>query len=95
MGGLALQAINPKAYAVNTTFFTGFAFLPSSFVTETLLKFVIMNAIWVPIHCLWLAAGVYMHRLDLPRRTQFIINVGMAACMLIVVALAAFAQAAI
>lgn len=92
IGGLALQAINPKAYAVNTTFFTGFAFWPESFATETALKFLIMNAIWVPIHCLWLAAGVYMHRLDLPRRTQFIINVGMALCMLAVVALAALAQ---
>ena len=94
MGGLALQAINPKAYAVNTTFFTGFAFLPpQQLATEVVLKFVIVNAIWVPIHCLWLAAGVYMHRLDLPHRTQFIINVGMALCMLAVVALAAWAQA--
>lgn len=92
LGGLALQAINPKAYAVNTTFFTGFAFWPSSFATETLLKFLIMNAIWVPIHCLWLAAGVVLHRLDLPRRTQFVINVFMALSMLVVVGLAAFAQ---
>ena len=89
--GLMLQAINPKAYAVNTAFFSGFAFWPSSLMTETLLKFVILNAIWVPIHILWLAAGVTVHRLELGQRTQFAINVGMALSMLAVVALAALA----
>ena len=89
--GLMLQAINPKAYAVNTAFFSGFAFWPSSLMTETLLKFVILNAIWVPIHILWLAAGVTVHRLELGQRTQLAINVGMALSMLAVVALAALA----
>jgi len=28
--GLLLQLINPKAYAVNTTLFTGFAFMPDA-----------------------------------------------------------------
>ena len=91
MGGLALQAINPKAYAVNTAFFTGFGFMPSHPVTEVLVKFAIMNAIWVPIHFGWLGAGILLRRLDLPPRTQFAINLGMAACMLAVVALAALA----
>lgn len=90
--GLLLQFINPKAYAVNTTFFSGFAFWPSSLVAETLTKFLIINAIWIPIHFLWLGAGVFLHRLDLPRRVQFVINIFMAAAMLAVVALAAFAQ---
>lgn len=91
LGGLALQAINPKAYAVNTTLFTGFAFWPGNLLAETVTKFVLMNLIWVPIHLLWLAAGVTLHRLDLSRRTQMIINIGMALAMLAVVALAAFA----
>ena len=56
-----------------------------------IIKFAIMNAIWIPIHFLWLAAGVTLHRLDLPQRTQFIINILMALSMLAVVALAAFA----
>jgi len=90
-GGLALQAINPKAYAVNTALFTGFAFWPDSLVTETLLKFLIINAIWIPIHFLWLYAGVSLHRLDLPAKVQFRINIAMALSMLAVVALAAFA----
>lgn len=92
IGGLALQAINPKAYAVNTALFTGFAFLPDSLLAETLLKFLIMNAIWVPIHLLWLSAGVYLHRLNLSEHMHFIINVAMAICMLSVVGLAALAQ---
>ncbi len=89
-GGLALQAINPKAYAVNTAFFTGFAFWPSSYAIEISLKFLIMNAIWIPIHLGWLWAGVTLRRLELPERVQFAINVVMALSMLAVVALAAW-----
>ena len=91
LNGIALQAINPKAYAVNTAFFSGFAFLPESLLTETLLKFAILNAIWVPIHFAWLGAGVTVRRLELGQRTQFAINVVMALSMLAVVALAALA----
>ncbi|MBA5776141.1 LysE family transporter [Stappia sp. F7233] len=91
-GGLALQAINPKAYAVNTALFTGFAFLPSSIAVETALKFLMINVIWIPVHLVWLAAGVTLHRLDLSKRTHSIVNAVMAASMLAVVVLAALAQ---
>ena len=89
LNGVALQAINPKAYAVNTAFFSGFAFLPDSLITETALKFAIINAVWIPIHLAWLAAGVTLRRLDLPPRAQSAINIAMALSMLAVVALAA------
>ena len=56
-----------------------------------LVKFLILNAIWVPVHLAWLAAGVTLRRLDLPDRAQFAINVAMALAMLAVVALAAIA----
>jgi threonine/homoserine/homoserine lactone efflux protein len=52
--GIALQPINPKAYAVNTALFSGFAFMPQALVTETWIKFVILNVIWIPIHLAWL-----------------------------------------
>jgi threonine/homoserine/homoserine lactone efflux protein len=91
MNGLALQAINPKAYAVNTAFFSGFAFWPDSLITETVLKLLIINAIWIPIHLAWLATGVTLRRLDLPPRAQRAINMAMALSMLAVVALAALA----
>ena len=91
-GGLMLQVINPKCYAVNTTFFSGFAFLSQNPLAEIAIKFAIMNAIWIPIHFLWLAAGVSIRRLDLPHRIQFRINILMALSMLAVVALAALAS---
>ncbi len=87
-GGILLQALNPKAYAVNTTLFTGFGFLPSSLAAEVAIKFVIINAIWIPIHLIWLYAGVTLKRLNVPPRVHFAINIGMALAMLAVVALA-------
>ena len=89
LNGVALQAINPKAYAVNTALFSGFAFWPGGLATETALKFLILNAIWIPVHLAWLAAGVTLRRLDLPPRAQSAINIAMALSMLAVVALAA------
>ncbi|SFJ57996.1 LysE family translocator [Jannaschia pohangensis] len=88
--GLALQAINPKAYAVNTTLFSGFSFLPDAAVAEAVLKLLIMNAIWVPIHIGWLLAGIWLHRLALAPEVQRRINIAMAASLLAVVALALF-----
>ena len=92
MGGVMLQFINPKAYAVNTTLFSGFAFWQGSLLAETILKFAVINAIWIPIHILWLWAGVSLRRLNLPQETQRRINFAMAAAMLMVVILAGLAQ---
>lgn len=88
--GVLLQVINPKAYAVNTALITGFGFAPDNLVFETVSKVIIMNAIWIPIHLIWLWAGVTLHRLNLPERTQRLINFAMAAAMLAVVALAIY-----
>ena len=85
--GMFLQFINPKAYAVNTTLFTSFAFYPASFTIETGLKLVIVNIIWLPLHLAWLYAGVKLHSMNLPAQTQRRINVIMALCLLGVVAL--------
>ena len=92
MGGIFLQTVNPKAYAVNMAFFSGFGFLPESYALEIAAKFLIINAIWIPIHFLWLWAGVTLHRLDLSERAHSVINVGMAASMLAVVVLAVVAR---
>jgi len=86
--GLLLQLINPKAYAVNLTWFSGFVLLPDSLLWETLLKFLVINLTWIPIHLLWLFAGSSINQLDLSPRSHFIINAGMATAMLAVVALA-------
>ena len=85
--GLLLQFINPKAYAVNTVLFSGFPFDGVGLPVEVALKFLIVNAIWIPIHLLWLQAGIAIRAMDLPGPVQRRINVAMAASMLIVVAL--------
>jgi threonine/homoserine/homoserine lactone efflux protein len=90
--GLALQPINPKAYAVNAAFFSGFAFMAEAPGWEVAVKFLVMNAIWIPIHLVWLWAGVTLRRLDLAPRVNRAINAGMAAAMLAVVGLAVAAQ---
>jgi threonine/homoserine/homoserine lactone efflux protein len=90
IGGIGLQLINPKAYAVNTTLFSGFHFMAQDMTNEILIKFAIINAIWIPVHLAWLWAGVSLKRLDLSAGTQSVINKLMALSMVIVVVLAAW-----
>lgn len=89
LGGLGLQLINPKSYAVNTTLFSGFHFLPDDPVSEVVVKFAILNLLWVPVHLAWLWAGISLKRLDLSPAAQSIINKLMAVSLMIVVILAA------
>ena len=89
LGGIGLQLINPKSYAVNTPLFSGFHFMPEDPLLEVILKFAIINILWVPVHLTWLWAGVSLKRLDLSERTQSVINKLMALSLLIVVVLAA------
>ncbi|ADZ71073.1 LysE family translocator [Polymorphum gilvum] len=90
-GGLLLQIVNPKAYVVVTTLFSGFAFLHDDLLVETVLKFVMINGVWIPVHLLWLGAGVGLHRLDLSPKAHSIVNATMAMAMLAVVVLAVLA----
>ncbi|NKB76180.1 MAG: LysE family translocator [Gammaproteobacteria bacterium] len=90
--GIFLQIINPKAYVVNTTLFTGFIFFPQSLITETLIKFLILNLVWVPIHLLWLWIGSKIQEMNLPAKAQFRVNLIMAIAMLSVVGLAIFSM---
>lgn len=86
--GVTLQLINPKAYAVNTALFSGFAFMPENLLVETLIKFALLNALWIPIHFFWLGAGVTLKRMDLSAGVQRAINIFMALAMLAVAGLA-------
>ena len=85
--GTTIQLINPKAYAVHITLFSGFAFYPNDFFIETAIKLLIANVIWISVHFLWLYLGVKINQLELPEKTQRITNVFMAICLLAVVGL--------
>ena len=85
ISGVLLQAINPKAYVVNTTLVSGFAFYQSSFAIELVIKFFIMNSIWIPLHLLWLYVGTVLHELNLSIKNQRIINLMMSLAMVLVV----------
>ena len=85
--GTTIQLINPKAYAVHITLFSGFAFYPNDFFIETAVKLLIANVIWILIHFFWLYLGVKINQLELPEKVQRNINVFMAFCLLAVVGL--------
>lgn len=87
--GVFLQFVNPKAYAVNTALFTSFAFMPSHFLLETLIKYVIMSVIWMVLHLGWLYAGLRLGQLDLSPVMTRRINHIMALCLVGVVLLSA------
>lgn len=87
--GTLLQFINPKAYAVNTFLFSNFAFYPASLTFEIVMKILILNAIWIPIHFIWLQIGIVLHRLELAPARQRMVNIAMAASLMLVVLLAA------
>lgn len=92
--GVALQPINPKAYAVATALFSNFPLAGFNDLAEVLIKIALFNAIWIPIHFIWLAAGLSIQRMNLPPRTQSLVNILMALSMLVVVALAVYVQIA-
>ena len=92
LDGIMLQLINPKAYAVNTTLFSGFAFMPEHFMTETFLKLIILNGIWIPVHLLWLYFGMRLHTLNLSERTHRVINLTMAVFLAGVVVLSFYSM---
>jgi threonine/homoserine/homoserine lactone efflux protein len=89
--GFLLQFINPKAYVVATTLFSGFAFLPQAPLWEVVIKLVVFNAIWVPVHLIWLGAGAKLGGLNLRLQAQRLINIAMAVSLLVVVVVALLA----
>ena len=85
--GVILQLINPKAYFVNLAFYSGFGFYPTNFIIEGLLKLLITNLIWIPIHFLWLYAGVLFYELPMNRSSKFVVRIIMSLSLVFVVSL--------
>jgi threonine/homoserine/homoserine lactone efflux protein len=86
--GIAMQIINPKAYAVMTTMFSGFAFMPDNTGLEALIKAAVFTAISFPVHTIWLYLGHSLKRMALGPRTARAVNIAMAIAMLGAVGLA-------
>ena len=85
--GIFLQLINPKAYAVNSALFSSFAFMPDSYYSEVFIKLAIFNAIWIPLHLLWLEAGIQLQKLALSDKATKSVNYAMATALTMVVLL--------
>ena len=87
-----LQIVNPKAYALGLFIFSGFPIVTQSYLAEVIIKFIILNVIWIPIHIIWMIAGVSLQKLNPKRSTQKIINYCMATALVVVVAIAFYAS---
>ena len=86
--GVTLQVLNPKCHAVNLSLFSGFTLFDEAVWVEIATKFLLINAVWVPVHVSWLAAGAGLAKLDLSAGWRRALNLGMAATMLAAVLLA-------
>ncbi len=83
--GLTVNIINPKAYAVHTILFSGFALYPDNFLLEVVYKQIVLNLIWICDHLLWLYAGFKINQLNLTACRHNQINMCMALCIIAVV----------
>ncbi len=82
--GIVLQLVNPKAYAFHSILYSGFVIFPNNLVLETFIKFLIMNAVWIPLHLFWLSMGVLVKSLDLEDSIQRKVNILMGGSLMIV-----------
>ena len=87
-----LQTINPKAYLVNGILFAGFPLKNFSLQQEVLIKALIINLVWIPVHFFWLWLGIKLRQWGLNKGKQAIVNKVMAFCLLVVIGLAAFSE---
>ena len=87
-----LQIINPKAYLVNGILFAGFPLQGFNLQQEILIKTLIINFVWVPVHFFWLWLGVKLRQWGLSKGRQSIVNKIMAFCLFIVIVLAGLSE---
>ena len=90
--GIFLQFVNPKAYVVQGHLFVVLSLGLASFNTEIIVKFIIVNSIWIPIHLLWLWLGISLKKWSLGVNKQIWVNRGMGLALFAVVVLSAFME---
>jgi threonine/homoserine/homoserine lactone efflux protein len=90
--GIFLQFVNPKAYVVQGHLFVVLSLGISSYNTEILTKFLIVNSIWITIHILWLWLGISLKKWSLASNKQVWVNRGMGLALFAVVILSAIME---
>jgi len=90
--GIFLQFVNPKAYVVQGHLFVVLSLGISSYNTEIITKFIIVNSIWIPIHLLWLWLGISLKKWSLASKKQTLVNRGMGLALFAVVILSAIME---
>ena len=85
--GIFLQFVNPKAYVVQGHLFVVLSLGMASYSTEIIVKFIIVNSIWIPIHLLWLWLGISLKKWSLAVNKQVWVNRGMGLALFAVVIL--------
>ena len=90
--GIFLQFVNPKAYVVQGHLFVVLSLGMASFNTEIIVKFIIVNSIWIPIHLLWLWLGISLKKWSLAVNKQIWVNRGMGLALFAVVVLSAIME---
>ena len=90
--GIFLQFVNPKAYVVQGHLFVVLSLGLASFNIEIIIKFIIVNSIWIPIHLLWLWLGISLKKWSLGVNKQIWVNRGMGLALFAVVVLSAFME---
>ena len=84
MDGIILQLVNPKAYAFHSILLSGFVIYPNDIILETICKFIVMNAIWIPLHLVWLFMGASIKKVNLDHYIQRKINLVMGLSLFLV-----------
>ena len=90
--GIFLQYVNPKAYVVQGHLFVVLSLGMASYSNEIILKFIIVNSIWIPIHLLWLWLGISLKKWSLAVNKQVWVNRGMGLALFAVVILSAIME---
>ena len=90
--GIFLQFVNPKAYVVQGHLFVVLSLGMASYSTEIIVKFIIVNSIWIPIHLLWLWLGISLKKWSLAINKQIWVNRGMGLALFAVVILSAIME---
>ena len=90
--GIFLQFVNPKAYVVQGHLFVVLSLGMASYSNEIIVKFIIVNSIWIPIHLLWLWLGISLKKWSLAVNKQIWVNIGMGLALFAVVVLSAIME---